>query len=56
MRPEISDKNMERLREWARTHSIKYAWFRTKDLGTRGGHPVYTVDDALNDLLEMEGF
>ena len=52
MRPEISDRNMDRLKEWARKH----AGPRVERLGKRGGKSYYSVDDALDDLLKEAGF
>jgi len=52
MRPEISDRNIERLKEW----SARKRGFEPRNLGTRGGQYSYTVDDALDDLLKEAGF
>ena len=54
MRPEISDENIDRLREWAKKHGNVNSW--REKMGHRGGNPVYTVDDALGDLLKEVGF
>ena len=55
MRPEISDENIDRLREWAKKNKGTYIPYGEK-MGVRGGHPFYTVDDALDDLLKEVGF
>ena len=53
MRPEISDRNMDRLKEWARKHAGPR---RIERLGKRGGKSYYSMDDALGDLLTEAGF
>ncbi len=52
MRPEIDERNIDRLREWAYGRGKTY---RSEKIGKKA-IKTYTVNDCLDDLLKEAGF
>ncbi|MHB8552800.1 MAG: hypothetical protein ACYDAO_04350 [Thermoplasmataceae archaeon] len=54
MRPEISKKNIERLQKWTFLDNGHTGCLTSTEI-QRGGKRLYTIDQALGDLLSDAG-